>query len=110
MGRKEIMKWNVQQGRENWFDLVMENKVTFGEFVQDILSRKDNTGNIYVRLLVPSYHNVKNAKDMSMVYDYGVITWISDKFLNQIDKYVVKQARANGFPTNINYHLIVEQN
>lgn len=104
MAEKELMKWKVQQGHTGWFDLVMEDEVTFGEFIRDVLSRKDNTGNIYIRLI-----GAKNNKEASMVYDYGAITWISDDFLNRIDEYVVKQAQANGFPTKINYHLIVEQ-
>ena len=100
MAQEEIMKWKVQQGHQGWFDLVMERPVTFKEFIQDVLSRKDNTGNIYIRLI-----GAKNAKEASMVYDYGAITWVSDDILNRVDECVIRQAQANGFPTKINYHL-----
>ncbi len=103
MAEKELMKWKVQQGHTGWFDLVMSSTVTFKNFLQDILSRKDNTGNIYVRLMDRNF-----TKEASMVYDYGAVTWISDDILNRVDECVIRQAQANGFPTKINYHLVVE--
>ena len=103
MATEEIMKWKVQQGHPGWFDLVMERPVTFKEFIQDVLSRKDNTGNIYIRLV-----GNRNSKEASMAYDYGAITWVSDDMVNRIDDYVILRAQANGFPTKINYHLIIK--
>lgn len=98
MPHGEIMKWKVNQDARGWFILEMNGFVTFEAFLRDILSMRSN-GKVWI----------KHGKNIySLVYSFGVITWMSDEFLNRIDKFQVLSGQANGWPPQINYHIEIK--
>lgn len=100
----EIMKWKVEKDHNDWFILEMQEMITFSKFLDDILSRKDNYGTIRIQ------GDIDGKKMLSMTYSYGAIRWQSDDMLNRMNDYILVAGRAHGFPTHIDYHIMVKEN
>ena len=101
---KEFMRWDAISEKQGWYNLSLGDRATFQRFMEDILSRRDNHGIVYI-------YDEKATEDdayMSITYGYGAITWFSDDRVNRIDNATITKAKANGFPTHIDYYIWIK--
>ena len=102
---KEIMTWTVDSDAvRGTYKLKMRPDTTFGQFLEDILSRFDNHGLVYIREDKAN----EEPEYMSLTYGYGAVTWWSTDRVNRINDHTVVSGVANGFPTHIDYTIQIK--
>lgn len=102
---KEKILWKADPVHTGWYILKLMDNLRFEDFLKDVLSRRDNQGAIYIQ----GTDLEGKTKNVSLTYGYGLVTWTSDESINRINDYIVVSGQADGFPTEVNYHITIKR-